>query len=971
MEELTLRQARESKGFSLRGAAKLLNITHAYLSALELGHKPLHEERSREIAALYNLPAGTVLVQPLPQDKGEFTEWLRNQIKWWDSRFVLPMIPAVTRQITDLYVSPTLVTQAGTLQKHNDILELFFHDPENKALLLSGNIGTGKSFFLRMLTLEIDSLYEQLKLSNRFVPILVSLGEFQLSQGSLVQSLVNYYKDHGYEGSALELENFFKQCLQRGTGLFLLDGLDEIQDRTQRVTMLARLEQHFEDTIRKQGNKLIISGRPDAFFERDPNYNGFELVQIYYWQTQQMFESCERWSWENEDQGKRFWLTLQASDALFSLASWPLLFHLLTTLYSSVGLRSFQELSGLCDACCQVLENSWNSARRTFQKPLQSESQDDVLYGQAWLKWRHFLIHLMESVLESAINAGQNFQLAFSVVEMKQAWESFLTKRGVKRDSLLYARLEDLIFDQDRIGPVIYRRQIGKHEGKSGISKKFTFVDPLFGQYYLAKALNNRPEQLDSIIQNFMRRPDWEQVLCFTIQELGRSDRSYENKLGENLIEALLAYDDERQLEKKHQIGHFGLFLGMQSIATFNLDRYWDRIVEPFLNLYLTSFYERDVSKAFQILGEYSAARSIRKYFLDLYADVSDQKGLLPHDYKWRALAALAKVGERTESSVDEITKDIRSLLKDRKKQTFSDCISLRRIFWSLQQIGRVLMISENGISADGKEYQEASIKSLRKAILDSVKFYCQSFEQELHEHNYSALPPWDELLVVLRTQNHLHYSRDLKITVNSFVRVVTENFEVCFTEYPFRQQLIQFLKCALRYSYLLDRSLEKILVEKLADLYDRSDEVEKIEIDIVLKLARARDVTVEQKLAKGDWFSEIFGQPAVSKLETWITEVEKQVTAGSLSFIRLGQAITGIHEWSSMLEEEEYLPLRDRALNVLLRALSFELDLDARIREKERIFTVPFTDYGFPIYDHIYNCIAQLGRGFPLSKDN
>jgi hypothetical protein len=51
-----------------------------------------------------------------------------------------------------------------------------------------------------------------------------------------------------------------------------------------------------------------------------------------------------------------------------------------------------------------------------------------------------------------------------------------------------------------------------------------------------------------------------------------------------------------------------------------------------------------------------------------------------------------------------------------------------------------------------------------------------------------------------------------------------------------------------------------------------------------------------------------------------------------------------------------------------LLAILEREEDpmVPAQTSEEDRMFTMPFSDYCFPLYDHIHNCIERLARDLP-----
>ena len=140
--EISLRLARERARMSLRAAARKIGVTHVYLSALEHGRKALPPSRRAALHALYNLAEDEVLIQPQIQKGVDFVQWLHEQASVWDSRFILPTVPSVRRRTSDLFVEPLFLSEAGILSQ-SELLENFFSDSDNRALLLAGKIGTG------------------------------------------------------------------------------------------------------------------------------------------------------------------------------------------------------------------------------------------------------------------------------------------------------------------------------------------------------------------------------------------------------------------------------------------------------------------------------------------------------------------------------------------------------------------------------------------------------------------------------------------------------------------------------------------------------------------------------------------------------------------------------------------------------------------------------------------------------------
>ncbi|MCB0322013.1 MAG: helix-turn-helix domain-containing protein [Bdellovibrionales bacterium] len=956
METTTLRQVRENSGLSLRKAAEGIGITHAYLSALELGHKPLRAELAERLAHFYGIEDASALVQPLPEDRERFVLWLREQVKWWDSRFVLPRIPAVTSLIRDLYVPPQVLDDQGSRRGWQDVAIDFFNDEANRAILLTGPIGSGKSVLLRMLTLETEGFGRGLGGTQAYVPLLVSLGTFRLRPGSLVQSLTDYYLENGFRGAAQQLERFFEQCIGRGNALLLFDGLDEIEDYRLRAETLALLQRHFEAVVRPTGSKLIISGQEEAFVGQDARYDGFRRCRLERWTVREVQLACKRWTWESDAQAETFWLVVQANDTLFALAQWPLLFHLLTTLYSAFGLRPFQELSGLCDACCEVLENSWAGARLTFQ----GGAARSELPGHHWLKWRHFLIYLMERYLdEKSLEADEGIP-HFSRSDMQDAWESFLVSRGVERNSLEFSELGDVIGERDTIGPLFLRRRLVERDGCVDVVEEFVFLDAIFGAFYLAKALMNNPESLEAFIVRHLRTPAWRNVLPLAVQELGRSDRRYENALGRRLVTTMLATDDEIGLDRRYGIGHFGTFTAMRSISSYNLDPLWQDVVEPFVECFLTSEFERDVGVAFRILGEYGASPAMRKLFTQKFAalqrgDASGTKG----PEKWRLLSALAKLGVEPDYVANEVECETALLERRIDALTMAERVAMRRLFWSLRQVGRLFSLEEDSSEKPGY------IRKIRTAASSFATIALRHFEDSLRSEASGAVHLWDVLCSLLGTQEHLHYHEDLSVVVNQAAELTERHFERVYEAYPDRLQYNQFLKVCFYHSHLLAPAVRCGLIDRYRTLAVDGVVAER---EVLLTLLEAEGGIATGQVSEEQLYRRAYSLDDAYSLGENVRVLRANAASGfPLHPIELGTRLSLVgHSYLQLAEaarKDDLLEL----IQALLRTLDHERGLVAE-REQGRYFTRPFTSYGVPLYDHLFNVISRLAQLLPLA---
>ncbi len=959
-KEITLRVARENCGLSLRKAASLLDVTHPYLSALELGHKPLREDRRNQLATLYKLKDSTLLVQPTPQDKGEFIEWLRNCIKWWDSRFILPTLPAVSKIISNLYVEPVFRHEKGEILSSQDLLHNFFGSITNYALLIQGKLGTGKSFFMRMLTLNTDNFTAPLNLKTEYVPVFISIGEFEIIPGSLVGSLVLYFKEHGFSGSLAQLETFFRQCIDRGNMLLLLDGLDEIRDHAKRAEVFAHIQQYFENELYDKNNKLIITGREESFALREINSNRFQLAEIEQWNYAQMHNAAIKWSEQSSQSGEDFFHLVQGVDSLHNLAKWPLLFHLLATLYSASGTRSFRGQVVFCDACSVVLEQTWDSARLIFH----STEEDDPLANHPLLKWKHFLIFFMQHFLIRSLEEGEKLKNKFTPSQMRVAWEDFLIEKGLNRNSIDFLRLEELMKNQEQLGPMLRETIFIEDKDGKRTEEELRFIDPAFCKYYYAKALANNISRINIFVEKNLRSLEWHGIIPLVIEELALSDRTHENESGRNLLTQILKYDDSQQLESKHDIGHFSMLTAASAVVPYNPRLYWNEMIEPFLHMYMNSPFHLDATNSHQVFGHHMTSPHLREHFKDLYEKSTN----LDVEKKWRILEALCKFGENLEDTVETLSSSIQLLLSSKRTLTYTDSILMRRVVFCIRQTGRVFLTDGPGSISNLKKHR-SQVDKIQSSLKRFVEFAIDDINAALLNKKTDSTSLWDALASILSTLDHLHYRDELKESMRLIFAAILKNYSnLISNDYEHRDRFIQFLKASFCYSNTLEKSLLQKIENSIRSSLTKLNSNNCIELNEALlasEIYQFYGLTANELERHYSEYSEKYLE---NQLKNYLDIIKSQSKVPVDDFITLGRAVNGIRLLLRYTNAFPSAQLLEEAITSLLSALKVELSGKEVDRESLRIYNSPLENYYYPIYDHLYNCLVELARGQSIS---
>ncbi|MEW5720224.1 MAG: NACHT domain-containing protein, partial [Chloroflexota bacterium] len=156
-------------------------------------------------------------------------------------------------------------------QTINDIL------PRYDYILLKGAPGSGKTTLLRHLALAFANGDAKEKLDwqgDPLLPILVPLrnfGEFLKNHrkefpAPAPMSLLTYIQDHFTKNALALTPDFFRQRLENGKCLVLLDALDEVSDPELRACVAQHVTS-FSDRYRPRKNRFVLSSRPKGYDE--------------------------------------------------------------------------------------------------------------------------------------------------------------------------------------------------------------------------------------------------------------------------------------------------------------------------------------------------------------------------------------------------------------------------------------------------------------------------------------------------------------------------------------------------------------------------------------------------------------------------------------------------------------------------------------------------------------------------------
>lgn len=318
----------------------------------------------------------------------------------------------------------------GTIKDGTEIREVI---SANKKMVILGRAGSGKTTILRHLAgiLIRDT-------NSGLTPILVPLREYSRylkseTNLSLLGYLKGYFSSHGL----LLPEDFFERHLFSGGCIVMLDGLDEILEERDRISVASHIEEF--GACFGEGNTIIISSRIPAY--RTAQISGFSHYAIQKLDRNQISDFISRWfeiveGVKQSGQGKRLALLVNHDANLLSLSMNPLMLSLIC-LVGVQGIPIPRKKADLYDICVRTLLSSWE-AKKGFKGVLSEPQGFEVLKRLAF--W--FLKERRITVTKYEISAfiEQELEQGGLLEEVRQSQALGLLRNMVARAGILIER---------------------------------------------------------------------------------------------------------------------------------------------------------------------------------------------------------------------------------------------------------------------------------------------------------------------------------------------------------------------------------------------------------------------------------------------------------------------------------------------------------------------------------------------------
>jgi formylglycine-generating enzyme required for sulfatase activity len=415
-----------------------------------------------------------------------------------------------------------------------------------RRLVVLGEPGAGKTTLLKRIALDFAdrqgmTLYG---LPDGLLPILFSIGDLARdrrecpgARPTLADFLPFYFRQWGQLRH--DLGPLFKDALNAGYALVLMDGLDEVLNAAERRDVSKLISAFVAEYAQVPGNRFVVTSRPAGYDY--PLSDGFRCVEAMPFERPDIERFVEQWcpAYQRalpegapqrrdppEVNAGRLTQAIFEREDVTDLARNPLLITLLSLVYYE-GRKLPERRVDLYKRCIEALIDKWNLVRSLGGAAVGAGGE---------LTWRLTFKDAVSFLGPVALWIRRENPDALTVPQDRLVdlfIETLHHKLGYSRGEAERLAQHDLL--------VSLRDASGLLQHRGG--EQFGFLHPTFLEYLAARGLLNLGRQREPTVKNIAPDPAWREVLRLAVAGTD------EDSVQEELLQAILdASAEERHL---------------------------------------------------------------------------------------------------------------------------------------------------------------------------------------------------------------------------------------------------------------------------------------------------------------------------------------------------------------------------------------------------------------------------------------
>jgi NACHT domain len=354
-----------------------------------------------------------------------------------------------------------------------------------------GESGSGKSTLIRFVCRHAWDNHQAIGLRRPYLTLPLRMRAITeaegLSKGDVFLEALKHDKQLFFSGVFIPSGEFFtlwSQCID-APWLILLDGLDEVNDATNRNELWHKILGIAND-LSKEGHHLIVTSRPltlRKWQETSELFSSYELLPL---KPKQQIELSRKWLRDRTD---RFWDDIKRRGR-FELLSIPLVLTFAVGLYLENGNRLFERRTDIYKAVIESWLREWK--RRGLTKELGPDVAD-----YAW----QLVQELGRITTENREDSSERL--------IRPRLTRFLSSRlGLVTGKADIAAGHFLSFMADQSGILVQRND------------NFEWVHSIFREYLTAAAYTESgisEQQRQNLVLSRWRMDDWHNTLILLL----------------------------------------------------------------------------------------------------------------------------------------------------------------------------------------------------------------------------------------------------------------------------------------------------------------------------------------------------------------------------------------------------------------------------------------------------------------------